>query len=186
MSQTKAVHLLNFRKLVLQQAGEPGLQEITKRLSSEDQKFFEQPVLASQWMDYALWWRLLQAADQVLGQGDYQWIRAMGAFDARENLQGIYKPFLQLMSIKAVVKSSHLIWRRYYDAGEMRVARLDDREAEIHLHDFPGLPLHHEEEIIGWMEGALKLAQAAAAGVSHDLCLAKGDPYCRFVIRWQE
>jgi hypothetical protein len=185
MSQTKAIHLHNFRKLVLQQAGEPGWQEIAKRLSSEDRQLLNQPALASQWIDYAFWWRLLVAADQALGQGDYQWIHTMGGFDAQENLQGIYKPFLQLMSVKAVVKSSNLIWRRYYDSGEMRVIRLEDQEAEIHLHDFPGLQVHHEVEIIGWMEGALKLVRATRAKVSHDLCLAKGDPYCRFLIRWQ-
>lgn len=186
MSKTKAVHLLNFRKLVLQQAGEPGWQNLVGRLSSQDQEVLNQPVLPGQWIDYAFWWRLLTAADQTLGQGDYQWIRAMGAFDAQENLRGIYKPFLQFMSIPAIVKSCNLIWRRYYDSGEFRVARLENCEAEMQLHHFPGLKAGHEQEIIGWMEGALKLAGAVSATVTHDLCLAKGDSHCRFLIRWQE
>ncbi|MEW6517157.1 MAG: hypothetical protein AB1439_09650 [candidate division FCPU426 bacterium] len=186
MSKTKAVHLQNFRKLVMQQAGEQGLTAIANRLNLQDQALLNQSLLSSQWIDYGFWWRLLVAADQVLGQGDYQWIRTMGGFDAQENLQGIYRSFLKMMSIKAVIRSSDLIWRRYYDTGEMRVMRLDSDEAELHLHNFPELPLHHEAEVVGWMEGAMRLGKATLVEVKHDLCLAKGDPYCRFIIHWQE
>ena len=185
MSNTKAVHLKSFRKFVLQRSDEAAYQKILDRLSAEDRVVVTKQFLASQWVSYQIWWRLLVAADQVLGSGDYRIVREIGSFDAEENLHGIYQAFLKMMNVKSIISQSGLIWKRYYDAGTMKVIRLEKDQAEMQLSGFPGLPLHHEEELIGWMQTALKLSGAKNFTLGHDLCLAKGDPYCRFQAHWE-
>lgn len=184
MSRTKAVHLKSYKKFVATQGGEVVYLNILSQLSEEDRNVVEGTVHLGQWLDYDLWWRLLTIADRVLGNGDYAIVRQIGAFDAKENLSTIYKVFIAMMSIPAVVRRSSMIWKQYYDSGTINVVSVEAKQAELHLVDFPDLPLHHEEELLGWMGAAIEMTGSKLKKIEHTTCMAKGDPCCTFLLEW--
>ncbi|NTV52378.1 MAG: hypothetical protein HGA76_05115 [Candidatus Firestonebacteria bacterium] len=51
--------------------------------------------------------------------------------------------------------------------------------------DFPDFPLHHEEEIHGFCTEALTMSGAKNVVFAHPTCMAKGDPYCTILVKWQ-
>lgn len=184
MLRTKAIHLENFYKFLETQG--PGARErVLSQLTPEDRRIVDRSVLINSWLEYNLWWRLLQAADTTLGQGNGNKIRELGAFDARQSLKGIYRVFVALFKPEFLISRASMIWRLYYDAGRMQVCRIESKRAELHLLDLPGLPVGHEYELLGWMEAALQLAGALAPEIIHTQCLAKGDPHCTFLAGWR-
>ena len=185
MSRTKGIHFKNWEKFIAAR-GDAGTRErILSRLSDPDRCELQRLIMPNDWLDYAVWWRLLVATDQELGRGDYRLIRSLGAFDARENLAGVYRAFLAMLKPEFLAARTGLIWRRYYDTGTMKTLVSRPGYGELQLTDFPDLPLHHEEEIIGWMVTALTMTNAQKIEVSHPRCMARGEPECRFVLRWR-
>lgn len=184
MANTKAVHLKSFKKYVIAKSSEEAYDKIVESLSSSEQRIIKETVGVSQWLDYQLWWKLLLAADKQVGRGDLAVIREIGAFDAKENLSTIYKFFIALMNIPAVIKRSPMIWKQYYDTGQMNVISVGKNEAELHLVDFPNLPLHHEEELLGWMGTAVEMTGNRLVSIEHTTCMCKGDDHCTFMIKW--
>lgn len=186
MPNTKAVHLKSYKKFVLQRGGEGAFQRILEQLGPEDRALAAKTVLHNEWLDCGLWWKLLMTADRVLGKGDLQLIREIGAFDARESLNGVYRVFLSFLQPAHILVRAPLMWRQYYDTGRMVAVNITDKRAEMRLVEFPGLPVNHEIELIGWMEAALSMTGRAGCKVTHPgRCLAKGDPYCEFIATWQ-
>jgi hypothetical protein len=186
MANTKAVHLKNFKKFVIQEGGEDAYDRVLELLAPADREIASKPRVTTEWLDCGVWWRMLVAADRVLGQGDLQWIRRMGAFDARESLHGVYRIFLSLLQPSVIINRCGVIWRQYYDTGHLRPEKMEKGYAEVRLTDFAGLPLHHEIELLGWMEEAIRLTGTKTVEVMHPgPCLARGDKYCSFVVRWK-
>jgi hypothetical protein len=186
MGHTKAVHLKSLKKYIVAQGGDAAWEQLLARLSAEDRAAASKPVLVHEWIEYAFWWRLLKATDQVLGTGDLAVVRAIGAFDAQENLSTIYKVFLTMLKPEFMLARSQFIWRQYYDSGVLTVAQGGPNRAEVHLKDFPGLPVGHEAEIIGWMGAAITMAGMKGCQVTHPgPCLARGDDHCQFIVTWE-
>jgi len=186
MSHTKAVHLKSLKKFVSDRGGEEAWGRLLADLDPKDRAQASKPLLSHEWLEYSLWWRLLLSADRVLGKGDRAIIREIGAFDAIENLNSIYRVFLTFLSPEFIISRTQVIWRQYYDIGRMEAVRVERKRAEVHLFDFPDLPEGHELEILGWIEAALKLTGISRLQVTHPgPCLARGDDHCGFVVTWE-
>jgi hypothetical protein len=184
MSNTKAIHLKNLKKFLLERGGEPLWEKVLAVLTPADRDVAAKPAIASEWLDYHLWWRLLQAAERVLGNGDGAVIRTIGAYDARETLNGIYRVFISFLVPGFVISRCWMLWQRYYDTGKMVAVKSEPKHGELELRDFPDLPAGHEEELIGWMGEALRITGVKNVTVEHPECRARGDAVCRFVLRW--
>ncbi len=186
MSRTKAVHLKNFKKYIAEHGGDPIWQKVIAGLSEDDRNTVTKPIFTGEWLDYHLWFRLLCVADKVLGRGDGRVIEEIGAFDARENLRGIYSVFISFMKPEFIAARSSLVWKRYYDCGDMKVLKMIPQGAELELVDFPDVPKGHEHELIGWMGEALRETGVKQVQVSHPSCKARGDAGCLFQVRWEK
>jgi hypothetical protein len=178
MSRNKGVHLKSFHKFILARGGEAAWQRVLNELAEADRALAAEPAQPTEWLDYHVWWRMLLAADKVLGTGDYSLVREIGAFDARENLSGVYRIFLTFIKPEFIVARSDLIWRQYYDTGRMKMIKVENRQAEIHLTEFPDLPKHHEMELLGWMEVALNMSGFKNVQMTHP------GP-CQFMAAWE-
>jgi hypothetical protein len=185
MNNTKAIHLRSLQKFVLGKADSAAWQKILADLSPTDQDMLKKMFLSNAWLDYSLWWRLLIATDKTLGKGDLALIREIGAFDARENLNGIYKTFISFMRPDFIIGNASMIWKRYYDSGELRPIQVTRTSAEFWLLDWKTLPLQHELEIIGWMESALSMTGVKNLHIGHTTCMARGDDHCTFHAVWE-
>lgn len=185
MPNTKAVHLKSYLEFLHERVGENGAERVLAALTPEDREVLARPSLSNEWLDCDLWWRLLTTADRVLGRGDLQLVREIGAFDAKRNLNGVYRVFLSFLRPEFIMSRASLIWKQYYDTGRIEVVRVGKQDAEFRLLEFPGLPLHHEVELIGWMEEALRMTGRSRTQLEHPgPCLARGDAYCQFLARW--
>jgi len=185
MSNTKAIHLTNYKKFIMERGGDALWEKILSQLSPADKSVASAPVIASAWLDYQLWWHLLSTADRTLGTGDGKIIQTIGAFDARETLNGIYRIFVSFMAPGFIISRSGMLWMRYYDTGKMRAVKAENGYGEMELTEFPDLPVGHEHELIGWMGEALRITGVKNVSVTHPECSARGDRLCRFVARWE-
>ncbi len=186
MPNTKAIHLKSLKKFLLERSGPGAWERVLENLTPADRHEAAQLRLPHEWFDYALWWRLITAADRVLGRGDLALVREIGSFDARENLHGIYRVFLSFLSPEHIITRTQLIWRQYYDVGQMKVAGIQTQRAMLRLTDFPALSQGHEQEILGWIEGALLLTGVHHVQAVHPgPCLARGDDHCVFEVTWK-
>ena len=61
---------------------------------------------------------------------------------------------------------------------------LGDKSARLRVTDYPGIPLHHDVENIGWMETALQMCHCRKATIRHPRCMARGDAACVFEAAW--
>jgi hypothetical protein len=184
MSNTKAVHLINYKKFLVERGGEELLEKVMQQLSGEDRALVNKTLFASEWMDCALWWRLLCAADRVLGKGDGKIIEEIGAFNARQDLSGIYRIFISIMSPQFLASRSSMIWKRYFDTGDMCLVALKANYCKLELVDFSDPPLGHEHELIGWIREALLMTGAKNVQCKHSYCLARNDKNCIFETYW--
>jgi hypothetical protein len=186
MSQTKAVHLKNFKKYIAEHGGDPVWTKVLAKLNEQDRAVVTKPIFTGEWLDYHLWFRLLCVADQILGNGDGRVITEIGAFDARENLKGIYSVFISFMKPEFIAARSSLVWRRYYDSGDMKVLNMLPQGAELELVDFPDVPKGHEHELVGWMGEALRITGVKNVQVLHPVCKARGGTRCLFQLHWEK
>jgi hypothetical protein len=186
MPKTRGLHLKNFRDFIREKYGSEGLRKVLAGLDPTDREIADQPVLINQWYDAEVWWRMLMALDRVLGQGDFQLVRECAAHDARESLGGVYKLFIKHMSPEMSISAMPMIYVRYYDTGKLVVTRLEKNRAEVRLANYPGVPQHHEEELIAWAVAALQMCGAENIHLTHSTCIARGDAYCTFGVTWEK
>jgi hypothetical protein len=184
MLKTKMVHLKSLKKYILQRSNEAMWEKIILSAIPDGKSYLERPIVVNNWLDYNIWWKLLEVTDQLMGAGDGRIIQEVGAFDAKESLTGIYQIFLSIASPSFIISQSQILWRRYYDSGEMCVIMVNPESTVLHLQGISGMPLHHEWELIGWMKTALELAGAKKPQIQHTTCLAKGEAYCTFLASW--
>lgn len=185
MPNTKTVHLKSYLAFLHERGGADDVERVLAELTPEDREIAVHASQAGEWLDCDRWWRLLTTADRVLGCGDLQLVREIGAFDAKRNLSGVYRVFLSFLTPDFIMSRASLIWKQYYDTGRIEVVRIGKQDAEFRLLEFPGLPLRHEAELIGWMEEAIRMTGRPRTRLEHPgPCLARGDAYCQFLVRW--
>ncbi len=107
-------------------------------------------------------------ADESRNQG----LRKLGKELARDNLSGIYRLLLKVLSVEMLIDQCAKLWRTYHSSGE---ASVNKRSADGH-YDFvvknsPDLPEPYREFVCGYIEGAVTLTGGKDARV-----VKGGDP----------
>lgn len=100
------------------------MQRVLAELSPELRATIQDGVLVSAWYPLELSDAVLGAAERLLGRGDGALCEAIGRASARKGLTSTYAVFaLQAHGSEIAEKmqrTTSLVWRTYYDAGEFR------------------------------------------------------------------
>ncbi|MCP4499691.1 MAG: hypothetical protein GY822_06975 [Deltaproteobacteria bacterium] len=143
----------------------------------------ENKLKSSTWVPFQLQGRLLQAIDQVMGEGDHRLLFEVGTFMAQRDVPRAFRPLLRLGNPGWIVTVGTRMWRTYHSEGWWEVER--SRHAIIAtLHD------HHENHgafcatFGGWVSGAVELSGGKDVMFDHPICRARGGPHCVITGRW--
>lgn len=182
---TKGVAWNNMLRYVKENFPEGSTEKIRAAITPEDdQILFGKPILPVSWVDYQAYMRFFFMLDQVLGAGDKKMVWDISIWAAQQNLRGIYKVFLSILSPEAVIKNSDMVWKQYYNRGRLAQLWMRNRSNALKLTDFPDIPPGHEWNQLPFMEEAMRLAGAKDVRGKHTQCIARGDDHCLFEFTW--
>jgi hypothetical protein len=94
-----------------------GLAEVYRHLDGEHRAFFDRQFLAMVWYDALPLLQLSQAAALARGMSHYAAARERGAFQAEEDIAGIYSPVLKVASPELAALRIGRVLAHYFDFG---------------------------------------------------------------------
>jgi predicted hydrocarbon binding protein len=161
--------------------GEEEWERLLASLSPEASAALSGDVLVSSWYPLSMSVEMLVAIDQMFGKGDLAVCREMGRYSARIALSSVYKSFARENDMHFVNRMTPLIWRQYYDSGEM-TTETTKGQACIRIHGFaephPALCMG----VLGWLEGANEAWGVEDVKVEETTCSARGQECCTFIV----
>jgi hypothetical protein len=161
--------------------GGPPVDSAIAGLSPQDQAVLKQPISAVSWVDYGAIVRMIVHYHK----GNLQAIKEASASAAQQNLKGIYRAFLSLTSPRFVCNKIPLIWKQYFNSGQVSLEWVNEKNLIVRITGVEGMPQYHEYIFLPYIEEALRIAGAKNVFSYHTKCLAKGDDCCKIELRWE-
>ena len=165
--------------------GQDGWLKVLNSMSAEDQHALKGILSPASWFSFELGKRLDEAIVQVLGGGNPEVFERIGAQSARENLEGMHRPFLQPGHPQKFLEKTGHIYSFYYDTGRRDYQPVGSQEGLLTTYDAETFSEADCLTIIGWHKEALKMCGAEWVEMREEECRAKGAPTCRYRIRWR-
>jgi len=162
MRCTKGTNVVSVRRLI--QAA--GLEDaVVAQLKPEDAELYR-GALAVDWVSIEFIARLFEAAAPALFPREPRPIRQLGCTIARDNLTGVYRVMLRVVSIPFAIERAGNLWRTYNDTGEASVTRFgDETRARMTVTGYEAFPEATLDETAGYIEGVALLCGASTADV---------------------
>jgi hypothetical protein len=167
MAKYKAALLILMRKLF--QTSGPGVEQaFLRRLTPEEIRLY-QTALPITWVPIDQAERMLQAAAAALYPQDPMGLRRLGAEEAKDNLRGIYKALLQVVSVTTAMEQVARIWRTYHDEGDARADRAPNgKTGRMVVENYPRLPEVNREVLAGFITATLEMSGQKNVRVQRD------------------
>lgn len=167
MEKYRGTGLLSVKKMILRQR--PDLQEtFLAKLGPEERQLYE-AVLATEWLPIKVVATLFYKAAGALYPGNLRGLEELGRQQALDNLQGIYRPMLRVLTINFAIQQVAKLWRGYFDEGEAAAWQEEgQKRAVMSVDNFPGLPEGNRRVISGYIQGVVELCGARNVVVQHD------------------
>ena len=128
----------------------------------------------------ALW----QAADQVVGAEDPDWMQRAGAYSIESTGVQLYAGILKKNSPSEFLRQSISLFRLFYHPGNMEVVYEAPGTAVLRLVGFdPAITLFCRRQTGGLRE-ALTLAGGVKPRARHVRCSLEGDAFCEWELTW--
>lgn len=99
-------------------------------------------------------------------------LRELGRGLAQDNLGGVYRHLVRILSISLLLKQTAVLWRLYHNAGRA-TSSSQEKSATLELFDYPEFPERFRECMCGWIAGAIELCGGTNARVLKE----DGQPY---------
>lgn len=186
MANVKGTGPLAVYEFLKQRFGDQCLVKVKETLSPEDQKLFDKPILPVTWVDFGFYMRMIVAADKLLGKGDMKIVEEAARYNMNKNFRGVYKILVSFVSPTFVIQRAHLVWRQWFDSGEMKVQVTEPGRARATMAGFSDIPPNHEYNLTPSIDEIMKISGGKNTQTSHVQCVLKGAPACVWEIRWQE
>lgn len=121
VAQAKGSNMHHMRTWVTAR-GESAWAELLSTMSPSDHEELLGLVPVG-WYDLELQHRLLRAIDTRFGTGSGSLVRAIGRFEADQDLTIVHRMFLRLANPAYVLEKAGDYWSRFYDTGTWTVRR---------------------------------------------------------------
>jgi uncharacterized protein (TIGR02265 family) len=142
------------------------------------------PISNVGWYPFALGQKVDAAIVKVLGKGDQNFFKKVGAASAQSNLTTVHKHFLAPGNPAAFLAHAPLIYRFYYDTGRREYQATGPTSGVLTTYDAETFSHVDCLTVIGWYEEALRMCGAKDVVMVEEECRANGKPHCRYRVHW--
>ena len=154
-------------------------------LDSETHALVVGSILPSGWYPFRSQVGLYEAIDRVFGAGDLALCWEIGKFTCEYEMKLIHKAFLKMASLDLWIRSSGLMWGRYYSRGGLEVDNIGPAGGRLAVVDFGPISKAFCYDFGGWLHRTLKLNKREDVSVEHVECVLDGASSCVFEGRWR-
>ena len=184
MQQIKGAVLRSRLSFAEETWGKEGVKQMLATFSEEDRRTL-QSVLSSKWYPFELGKKLDAAVVDVLGNGDMELFKRMGAASAQMNLTTVHKSFLALGKPHALLAKAPQIYGFYYETGRRTYEQTGERSGVLTTSDAETYSTPDCLSVIGWYMRALEMCGATGVVIVEEECRAKGGAVCRYRVTWE-
>ncbi len=180
MSDYKGVGVV-FVRNALTNAGGDALARVREGLDEEERTAFDR-TMATDWVPIELITKLFVLSAPILFPGKPNPLREVGAELARDNLRGVYRYLVRVMTVPFVIDQAAKLWRSYHKHGSASVVAYGEHAISLMVQGYPRLPERFRECMCGYIVGTLELAGAKNVAVAK----SEDDPNAwEFRIAWK-
>lgn len=163
----KSAGLGILKKLFATQS--PEVREAFAAALTPEERQLTEAVIATQWVPIALAAGVFEKAAARLFPGDARGVEEIGRLMARDQLSGIYRPVLRVLSVGFAIQQTAKLWRSYFDDGEASARQeAGSTRGTIAAEKCPDMPEANRRIITGYVQGLLELCGAREIQVTHD------------------
>ncbi|HEX9935067.1 MAG TPA: TIGR02265 family protein [bacterium] len=177
--------LLARKAFVKGHFGEAAWDRVLDGLFEEDQAFFRGLLIHAGWYPFEIGERLDKAIVDVLGGGNPKVFEEIGAKSARENLSGVHHSFLTPGNPQAFLAQSKMVYKFYYNTGVRRYESTGPNSGVLITEGAETFSTADCLTVVGWYKEALGMCGAKKVSVKETACRARGNPVCRYELRWE-
>lgn len=148
----------------------------------EDERRVYEEATASAWVPIEIASRCFELAAPLVHPGKALALRQIGRDLAFDNMRGVYRVFMRVMTVEFVLSQAARLWGTYHRHGSSRVVRHGPKDVDFVVTGYPRLPERFRECMCGWIIGTLELV----GGKSPTVSKSDDDPNeWHWRIRWQ-
>lgn len=183
-TQVKGAVLLSRKEFVREEFGEAAWPKVLGGVTPANRVQLEGVFLSSKWYPFEINADLDRAIVEVLGRGDRNIFKKIGARSARTNLGGAHQAFLKKGNPQAFMAGTDRIYRFYYDEGHREYESTGPNSGVITTYDAATFSENDCLTVIGWYEEALRMCGATKVQITEEPCRARGGAHCRYAVSW--
>lgn len=140
-------------------------------------------ILHGSWYPYSMLAVLLRAYLELLGPGQPQLIREVGARSAQRDLNTLLKAWSVISSPSRVAEMPAVIWRQRFRNAGVAEAEKGESSFRFTIAGFPEISPLHCEMLSGYGLAWGRVWTKEFSSV-HDRCVHRGNADCSFLSRW--
>lgn len=164
-------------------AGEFALQRIMDALPANVRMQISN-VAATDEISFDLLIAVWEAADPVMRAHDPEWMEKAGAHSIESMGAQLYGGIIRKGSPLEFLTQPIKLFRLYYHSGNMEMVEQDDGRAILRLVGFDQPNALFCRRQTGGLRRALELAGGNRASARHVRCVAEGDAFCEWELKW--
>ncbi|MCD4814569.1 hypothetical protein K8S19_12870 [bacterium] len=151
MASYKGTGIVFMRSLLQKK----GVEQAFLSSLSEEEKVRYQRTISVSWVAIEIVSAFITKATRVLypGMSEKQALREFGIELARDNINGIYKIIVKIISLEYFMKQAAKLWQTYHDSGEAHVERIGEKELAFVVEKFAHMPVSIYESTGGYITG---------------------------------
>jgi predicted hydrocarbon binding protein len=168
--------------------GKEMLDKVIQRLSLEAAKMLSDPKTGD-WYPVELMREVYDVLDEMFSKKEPRALESLGRFMADHGLRGFMRLAVSIMSVKTIVWRIGTLWSYYHEGGRADVPVIKDEGA----HKEGVMTISGYDAGQGWcklMGGYISFVVEATGAkdikVEKKACISKGDPFCSWLVSWQE
>ncbi len=184
MALAKGSALIATMDFIRTEKGEDVLARVLDRIAAGDRaKITSCRATDEVQLDLAL--VLWRAADEELRDAEPEWVERAGGFSIEFPGVRMYSGILRKSSPTEFLTQRVSLFRLYYHPGNMEVVEEEEEHAVLRLVGFDQAdPLFCRRQT-GGLRRALTEAGGQEPRTSHVRCVAEGDAFCEWELRWR-
>lgn len=183
-TRVKGSVLVSRRAFVVRHFGEDAWERVLAALAPDDRRHLAPPAPVG-WYPFPLGERLDRAIVAVLGDGDAEVFRRLGAASARENLTGSHRFFLRPGDPQGFLERTESFYHLYYDHGRRSYERTGPTSGVLTTYDAEIFSTPDCLTVAGFYQEALAMCGAREVEVVEETCRARGGAHCRYRLSWR-
>lgn len=183
-TQVKGAVLLSRKEFVRAEYGDAAWKKVLGGVSAVNRGQLDGVLLSSKWYPFDLNADLDRAIVEVLGRGDRNIFKKIGARSAQTNLVGAHQAFLKKGNPQAFMAGTDRIYRFYYDVGHREYEQTGPMSGVITTIGAETFSENDCLTVIGWYEEALRMCGATKVQITEEPCRARGGAHCRYEVSW--